>query len=88
MDDEHYEKIKNGTVKELIDEFTDVCFFDTMSFLKMIQKFEERVKEEVIENTTTMKNVKVKCTCGARITLRHQIRHSKGKRHMDFVNGL
>jgi len=88
MDDEHYDKIKNGTVKELIEEFTDVCYFDNLTFLKMIHVFQERIKDEVIEHSNNMKKVKVKCPCGVRHTLRHQMRHNKGKRHMDYVNGL
>jgi HSP90 family molecular chaperone len=88
MDDNHYDKIKNGTVKELIDEFRDVCYFDSFTFLKMIQEFEERIKEEVIEESNNMKKLKVKCPCGVRHTLRHQRRHNKSKHHMDYVNGL
>jgi lysyl-tRNA synthetase class I len=88
MDDNHYEKIKNGTVKELIDEFRDVCYFDSFTFLKMIQEFEERVKDEVLQEVDKMKKIKVKCPCGVEHTLRHQMRHNKGKRHMDYVNGL
>lgn len=88
MDEKHYEKIKQGTVKELIEEFRDVCYFDNLTFLKMIHAFEERVKEEVIEESNIMKNIKIKCPCGATHTLRHQRRHNKGKQHMDFVNGL
>ncbi len=88
MDEAHYEKIKQGTVKELIDEFRDVCYFDSLTFLKMIQVFQERVKEEVIEESNNMKKVKVKCPCGSHYTLRHQLRHNKGVKHMKYVNGL
>jgi hypothetical protein len=78
MDNKHYNKIKNGTVEELIAEFTDVCYFDSFTFLKTIQVFEERVKDEVLQEVDTMKTTKVICPCGSKYSLRHQLRHNKG----------
>ena len=86
MDANHYEKIKQGTVEEMMSEFRDVCYFDNFNFLKMIKEFQERITEEVIEESNNLKKVKIKCPCGVTHTLRHQLRHSKGKRHLDFVN--
>jgi hypothetical protein len=88
MDNEHYNKIKNGTVKELIAEFRDVCYFDSFTFLKTIQVFEERVKDEVLQEVDKTKKIKVICPCGSKYTLRHQLRHNKGVKHRNYVDGL
>jgi len=86
MDTNHYEKIKQGTVEEMISEFRDVCYFDNFTFLKMINEFQERITEEVVEGSNNLKKVKVKCPCGSKYTLRHQLRHNKGVKHMEYVN--
>lgn len=79
--DEHQDK----TVRELVNEFSEICFRDKFEFLTKLDSFTMNLKNEIIMKTDAIKSVKVDCECGCSIMMRHYDRHCRGSRHQKYI---
>ena len=83
--DKYYnDGFKHITINEYVELMTEYATHDNFEFIRLFDKFQDYMKDKILNDANTTKTTKTKCECGSMISQRHRNRHIKGRKHMQW----